>query len=432
MDNNFSGDRYGVKGKKLLILSGNTPHIKIVKAARELGVYTIVTDYLEPDASPAKQFSDEYWMMSYGDVEGLSERCRQEHVDGVLTCYHESALIPYDGICKEMGWSCYGNLVQFEQLMNKRLFKQLCQENGIAVIPEYSVDDALKGDIEFPVMVKPADRCGSKGQSICNNQDELNQSIKAAIEESISGEVIIEKYVANKNSFQVTYFFVNGKPYIIRTVDGYKGSVEDNLDRVALCSISPSIYTNEYLQTTSRRFTDMLQRIGVENGPVMAQGFYDDGVFRFYDPGRRFPGTDFEVIYREEFGIDLMKMMVIYALTGEMPEVDLKDENVYLSGKKVVVLFPTLRAGTIGKISGYEELESSPRIRNIGQKHGVGAKISKMNTALQRIFEIDFISNSSNEIRDTIRYVQDVISVEDMEGKDMLHKPFDPKRIPVD
>ena len=38
-----------LKGKKLLVLSGNSLNEKIVTAAKELGVYTIVADYLDSD-----------------------------------------------------------------------------------------------------------------------------------------------------------------------------------------------------------------------------------------------------------------------------------------------------------------------------------------------------------------------------------------------
>ena len=51
------------KGKKLLILAGAGVHSKVVRTAKEMGIYTIVTDYLEPTYSPAKQIADESWML---------------------------------------------------------------------------------------------------------------------------------------------------------------------------------------------------------------------------------------------------------------------------------------------------------------------------------------------------------------------------------
>ena len=70
-------------GKKLLILAGAGVHNKVVKAAKEMGIYTIVTDYLTD--SPAKKIADESWMYSITDVEQIVERCKKEKVDGVLS-----------------------------------------------------------------------------------------------------------------------------------------------------------------------------------------------------------------------------------------------------------------------------------------------------------------------------------------------------------
>ena len=422
-------DKNIVRGKKLLILSGNSQHIKVAEAAKELGVYTIVADYLDPESSPAKKVADEIWMDSFSDVDTLVSRCKKAGIDGVLTCYRESTLIPYYRICQELDLPCYADIKQFDIMMNKKKFKKLCMENNVSVIDEFTLDDVAGGNIEFPVFVKPADNGASKGQSICYNMDELLKAIKFAESESVAKEIIIEKYYANKNSFQVTYFFVNGVPYVIRTADGYKGKIEDNLDRVALCSISPSEYTREFLDTTNDNLVKMFERIGVKDGPVMVQGFYDNGTFRFYDPGRRFPGTDFELVYKEEFGIDLMRMMVVFAISGKMPGIALNNDNVFLHGKKAVVLFPTLQMGTIGAVQGFEQLKKDSRIRNIRQKYNSGETIDKPNTTLQRIFEIDFISERMEEIVNTIEYIQRTINVKDINGRNMLYKPFDVSRL---
>ena len=64
------------KGKKLLILAGASVHCKVVEAAREMGVYTIVTDYLE--SSPAKEIADEKWMLNITDVDGIVEYLKEE------------------------------------------------------------------------------------------------------------------------------------------------------------------------------------------------------------------------------------------------------------------------------------------------------------------------------------------------------------------
>ena len=60
-----------LKDKKLLILAGVDVHVKLVRAAKALGVYTIVTDYLLPEESPAKLVADEYWMLNITDIDSI-------------------------------------------------------------------------------------------------------------------------------------------------------------------------------------------------------------------------------------------------------------------------------------------------------------------------------------------------------------------------
>lgn len=424
--------RLDLKGKKLLVLAGGGSHYKLVKAAKELGVYTIVVDYLEPSlASPSKMISDENWNLSVLDSDAIVKKCKENLVDGVITGWNDISQIPYCKICRELGLPSYGNEKQFYLFTNKKAFKQLCKDNGINVIDEYSKNDVENGFIEYPVFVKPVDSRGSRGQSICNNYDELQVAIEYAEKESLSGEILIEHYVANTNSFQVTYFFIEGEPYIVRTADGYKGTVNANLDRVALCSISPSIYTNIYMKEVNDKFIHMMKKCGIKNGPVMAQGFFDNGIFRFYDPGLRFPGVDYEVIYKDICGIDFMSMMVEFALTGKMNNQGLKNDNVFLDGNKVAVLFPTVYIGEIGCVNGFEKIRDYSRVHSALQWYETGDVIENacVNTIKQRIAEIDLLGENFEELKNGIRYVQNAIEVKNVDGKDMMYMPFDVEKI---
>lgn len=419
-----------LRGKKLLILASGGSHCKLVRAAQELEVYTIVVDNLEPSiAAPAKVIADENWMISILDTEDIIEKCKKEHIDGVLGCWSDISQLPYYKICNALGLPCHGSEELFFKMTNKKAFKQMCYENDVDVIEEYSKEDVELGNIKYPVFVKPVDSRGSKGQSVCNNYEELKKAIIYAESASISKDIIIEHYVANKNSFQVTYFFSNGEPKVIRTADGYKGTLSDKLDRVALCSISPSTLTKEYFNKANNKFINMLKKLGYTDGPAMVQGFYDDGIFRFYDPGLRFPGTDYELMYRAVYGIDLMKMMVVYALTGHMPAVEIPDESVYLRGKKAAILFPTLSAGKVSKIKGLKELENNSKVYSIHPRYDVGDTVEWTYTTRQRLAEIDFLSEDMQDLRNTIRYFQKIIDVRDIEGNDMIYMPFDTERL---
>ena len=123
-----------LRGKKLLILAGASLHCKVVKAARDMGVHTIVTDYFP--ASPAKLMADESWMLSITDVDSIVERCKAEGVDGVLNFCIDPAQVPYQKITSRLGLPCYGTPEQFFVLTNKPAFKAFCAKCGVDTIQE--------------------------------------------------------------------------------------------------------------------------------------------------------------------------------------------------------------------------------------------------------------------------------------------------------
>lgn len=418
-----------VRGKKLLVLTGVESHIKLVEAAKRMGVYTVVADYYQPSrATPAKLVSDEQWMTSVLEINELAQRCLDEHIDGIIAPWSDIAQIPYARLCSDLGYPCYGTVEQFELLSDKRRFKQLCIDNGVDVIPEYTKTDIAEHRVVFPVFVKPSDGYGSKGQSVCHNYDELERGVVLAKEASKTGGVIVEQYVANKNSFQVTYFFQNGKAHILRTADGYKGLPGEGLDRVALCSVSPSTYADDFMSGAYERFASMVRSIGISDGPVMAQGFYDNGTFRFYDPGFRFPGTDFEVVYKRLYGLDFMRAMVEFALTGSFGLLDIPEDIAQLDGKEAAILFPTLAAGRVGCIEGFDELRADERVLSAGSRYEPGDTVEWSCTTRQRLAEITLLT-ARGRLSGAIEWAQQKLEVTDVDGNDMLCQPFDPSRI---
>ena len=71
-----------IKGKRLLILGGTSASFDLVRNAKSMGIYTIVTD--PNQTGVAKELADETALVSTADIDGLVEFCRQSGVDGVF------------------------------------------------------------------------------------------------------------------------------------------------------------------------------------------------------------------------------------------------------------------------------------------------------------------------------------------------------------
>ena len=208
--------------KKILILGGASIHIKVVEAAKEMGIYTIVTDYLEN--SPAKAMADESWMIDVTDVDEVAKKCKETGVDGVLNVCVDPCQIPYYKICEKLGLPCYGTAEQFFIMTNKPAFKQFCVENGVDIIPDYTEEDVTDGNISYPVLIKPAVSRGSRGQTICYDDSNIEEAILFAKNESSDKNIVIEKYMGDCQDFSMTYMIVDGEAKLIRTGDRYLGS----------------------------------------------------------------------------------------------------------------------------------------------------------------------------------------------------------------
>lgn len=416
-----------LNGKKILILGGTPQHKKMVNAARRLGVYTIVVDYLQD--SIAKREADKAYCVSTTDIQGMVDICKKERVDGVITGYIDPCQRPYQQLCEILNFPCLGTKEQFFKMTDKHAFKKMCMENDVDVIKEYSLEDVEKENIEYPVFVKPVDSRGSRGQRVCYSYEETKKAIKEASNESSNGDVLIEKYMENAHEFQVTYFYINGTPYLIRTVDSYTGTEKNHLDKVVSCAISPSRYTDEYMKNAHEKVLKMFEKLGIQNGPIFMQGFEDNGTFRFFDPGLRFPGVDYELIYKQVYGIDLMEAMIYFAITGKGMELSMPHNSAYINGNKAAILFPTVKAGTITRIEGYDRVIQDKNIVSLLQRCSEGEKIDWTYNVNQRLAEIDILAENIDELVKSIERVQNTIKVFDENGNDMVFERFSTSRL---
>lgn len=411
-------------GKKILILGGASQHKKLVEAAKRLDVYTVVTDNIKN--SPAKKIANKSYCIDIFDMEGLLKLCLDEGIDGVISTSLDPCQIPYVELCERVGYFCYGTKKQFHIMTNKMIFKKECEKKRVKVPPGFSFSELVlcKENI-YPVIVKPVDSRGSRGQTICHSFDEIESALELAKENSTTGNYMVEKYIADGEFFQVTYFCVAGEPHLIRTVDGYCGGKEWGLDRVVLCAVSPSRYTKYYMETTHKDVVRFIRGLGIINGPVFMQGIIKDGKIFFFDPGLRFPGVDYERIYRNVFGIDLMEVMVEIALFGNCFETYIPKDSVWLSGKRAAILFPLMRPGKIGEMTRKEEIMKNKNIISYLPRYKRGDEVATICDIRRRHSEIDLLCESTSELKRNIKKIFSTLRVTDDEGKNMICNEFD-------
>lgn len=415
-----------LEGKKLLILAGSGVHNKVVRAAKEMGIYTIVTDYLED--SPAKKLADESWMLSVTDVDEIVRLCKEKHVDGVINFCIDPAQKPYQQICKKLGVPCYGTKEQFDIMTDKRRFKEYCIAHNVDVIPEYSENDILSDNAEYPVFIKPTNSRGSRGQSICYTKDEALIGLETAKKESSTGTAICEKYLKGNQDIASAFFVVDGEPYLVKFGDRHLGKPEDYLDKQVICTQLPSKYSQLFIEKVYERVKKMIKSLGVTFGPVFMQGFVDGDTIRYYDPALRMPGGDYDLVLKAATGFDTVKSLIHFALTGDQKTCFGNPDNCFcLNGGTGLLFSISVRPGTIARIEGFEKLVNNTNVIYGRQIIPVGSKIPASGDILQRVAAFGAFLSDTSKIHEFVNEVYNTYKVYDENGEEMIVSKYSVK-----
>lgn len=397
--------------EKLLILGGKPiGSMEIVAKAKQKGIYTIVADYLPENESPAKAIADEQWNISVDQVDKLAKKVIAEHVNGVVAGVHEFCLRKAIQVCDRCGLPSWCTLKQWDNCSNKKAFKALCIKNGIDVARTYKVED----NIDFPVIVKPADSDGSRGFSICHNRDELEKGVQHALE--FSTDYLIEEFIQS-DACIIHYTVVNGEVVFSGISDKHSRRLEGGSMVMALQTF-PAKEQKRYLNEVNDKAIQMFKSIGIKNSPIWIEAFNDGKRFVFNEMALRFGGsmTNYPVMYNT--GMDQLELFIDAAL-GKVSDVKLKRA---IEQKDNYAILPIhLKEGRIVQIKGAEELLTNSIIEQLVLVHHIGDEIKNWGTAQQVFCYLHMIYKNENDFVDNIKKIKKTLSVENEYGQNMLY-----------
>ena len=347
-----------LKGKKLLVISSDSSDIEFVEAANSLGVYVVCCDrYSDWNISPAKALADEAWNMDYTDTESVAAKCREAHIDDVIAGYGEDRVLAACRISNAIKTPFYATEEQINITRDKRLFKTICKQCGVPTPKEYCTTIPMSREqldsITYPVIVKPSDNGGRKGITICDNEEQLMQSIKIASDYSKTGEIVVEDYLYGTELCAV-YTISEGEYSLTCLNDKYTSKEQE---KSALCDfvITPSKHYERYMNEVDPGIKKLLKKIGAKNGVANFQFIANHDGIKAFEMGYRVNGNNDFKVARKYNNIDFMKMLISYVLTGDMGDDLNKDDPLFPEYFCTLPLL--LKAGKIQKIS-YDELSN--------------------------------------------------------------------------
>lgn len=214
--------------KKIVIIGANDFQRPLIRKAKDMGYQTHVFAWREGATGAAD--ADYFYEISITEKEKILEICRQIQPDGVATIGSDLANITVQYLAEKLGLP--GNSGEcIKNSTNKYAMRKAFLLAGIPV-PFFTITE--KGDKvqvpEYPVIVKPTDRSGSRAITKVNAPGELKAAIEAAVEQSFEKKAIVEGYLSGDEysmetvSFQgqhhclaITKKYTTGNPHFIET-----------------------------------------------------------------------------------------------------------------------------------------------------------------------------------------------------------------------
>ena len=408
-----------LKGKRLLILGGSAYMVDPVLKAKEMGLYTIVTDWHELEKSPAKQIADEYWNISLMAYDQLVPKIKEEKIDGILTGFTDAFLLAYQHLCELTGLPCYATKEVLETTMDKAKFKQLCRDNGVPVIPEYDLASFVPSTIteKNKIMIKPVDNSGSNGVILCERQEDFKQCLDYSLSFSAKKQVVIEKYM-EWDSISISYTFQDGNISLSTTDDRYVHK-SPNGSAVTCLSLYPSKYSDVYIEKMDSKVREMFKKAGIKNGVVAVQFFTDGNEFYAMEMGHRLTGGQHYTFTQMENGVSVLDCLIHFAVTGQMADFSIAEIDNAKFKHTYCHLYILGKQGKIARMEGLDYLKSIPEVFHLSQEKKEGDEIGPDGTSAQKVIGIHLKMKDRNDLDRIMQDIQREFHFYDEDGNDL-------------
>lgn len=413
-----------LSGKRLLILGGSSDMIDVTKLAQRMGCLVYIADYYDLNRSPAKLVADSYTNISIADTDALVAYVRENNIDGVLTGFTDSYLHHYQKLCRAANLPCYGDAEAFGIATDKMLFKQACLANGVSIIPGTNAYDfpAVKdfaGHQGYPLILKPADNSGSRGVIKCITPEELRECYEYALSFSPSRNVIVEKFM-DCETFGAAYQLAEGNIELASVCDRYGYSSEDGRSSVTAELIYPSKYLERYLAEIDGPMKKLLKANGFHDGMVSLLGFVDDKGMYMCEMCYRPSGSHHYVFIEDQCGVNGLKMLIEYAVTGSVGAESLRHIDARFRdccGMIHIIGEPERR---IHSFCGTEEILRLPEVIDVCPLLMPGQETGRDGTTAQELMTVWFKADCQENLSRSVTNILSFLRVTDEQGHSLI------------
>lgn len=311
--------------KKLAIIGASYLQLPLILKAKELGLETHVFAWLAGDVGEKE--ADHFYPISITCKDEILDKCREIGIDGICTIASDLAAITVNYVANAMGLISNSPECTFVTT-NKHAMRERFSQCGVPSPKSIEISEVQSIDVPFdyPVIVKPVDRSGSRGITKVLSKQDLPEAIENAMEQSFCKRILVEEFVTG-DEFSVESISWEGKHTVIaftrKYTTGAPGFIETG-------HMEPAFDASEsvLMARIASVITDALTSLGIEYGASHSEIKIDDsGEIKLIEIGARTGGDMIgSTLVRLSTGVDLVEQVINVAL-GIEPSVTITSDN---------------------------------------------------------------------------------------------------------
>lgn len=327
--------------KNIAIIGASYLQLPLIKKAKEMGLCTHVFAWAANDVGEKE--ADYFYPISIVEKDRILHKCREIGIDGICSIASDLASITVNYVAQNMG--LISNTISCSmKSTNKHLMRECFFDNNDPSPKSIMIEDASDLDevsLEYPIIVKPIDRSGSRGISLVQNQEQLDEAIENAKKEGFEKKVLIEEF-ARGQEYSVEGLSWEGKHTILEITKKYTTGAPGFIETGHL---EPAQISNELRASIIEVVSHALDSLEIKYGASHSEIKIDENNnIKIIEIGGRM-GGDFigsDLVYLTT-GFDFVKAVIEISL-GIQPTICLnkkrKPSSVkFIFNKKDVALF---------------------------------------------------------------------------------------------
>lgn len=311
--------------KNLLILGAGIYQVPLIKAAQNMGIYTIVTSI--PGHYPGFSIADKVYYENTINTDAILDIARKENIDGIVTAGTDVAIPALGKVCDAMGLKG----LSFEAAMlssNKCLMKEAYEKFDVrtAKFRKISTDDTKYANkleaLSFPMIFKSVDSSGSRGITRVDSANEFDDARACVLANTRSDYYLVEEFIEGEE-FGAQAFVQDGKVEFILPHGDY---IYTGNTGVPIGHFAPYNLPNSIISDCRDTLKKAIEAMKLDNCAINADFIFKDGKTYVLEIGGRSGATCLSELVGIYYGYNYYEKIVQAAL-GEHADFSSNEKN---------------------------------------------------------------------------------------------------------